>query len=87
MITRVRFEKQVADSILTSALDAYPRETILLLRGKAKKDEILLNDILIPPLAVHLPAKDDYCLDAHRVHRTDLNRSGSCVVLSNGVGD
>ena len=53
MITMVRLEKQVADSILTSALDTYPREAILLLRGKAKKDEILVNDILIPPLAVH----------------------------------
>ena len=49
----VRFEKSVADSILSSALDAYPREAILLLRGKAGKDEILINDILIPPLATH----------------------------------
>jgi len=53
MISVVRFEKSVADSILTSALDMYPRETILLLRGKAEKDHILISEILIPPLASH----------------------------------
>ena len=53
MIKIIRFEKSVADSILTSALDAYPNEAILLLRGEAKKDEILINDILIPPLSTH----------------------------------
>ena len=49
----IRFEKSVADSILSSALDAYPNEAILLLRGRAEKDEILISDILIPPLATH----------------------------------
>jgi proteasome lid subunit RPN8/RPN11 len=53
MIRIVRFEKSVANSILSSALDAYPNEAILLLRGKAGKEEILINDILIPPLATH----------------------------------
>ncbi|HKM49869.1 MAG TPA: Mov34/MPN/PAD-1 family protein [Candidatus Bathyarchaeia archaeon] len=53
MIGLVRFEKSVADSILTSALDMYPRETILLLRGKAEKDQISMSEILIPPLATH----------------------------------
>lgn len=53
MIRVVRFEESVADSILSSALDAYPNEAILLLRGKAGKDEILINDVLIPPLATH----------------------------------
>jgi proteasome lid subunit RPN8/RPN11 len=53
MINLVRFTKSVADSILSYAIDAYPREGILLLRGKAEKDEILINDVLIPPLATH----------------------------------
>lgn len=53
MIRLVQFEKAVADSILTSALDMYPKETILLLRGKAEKDRILISEILIPPLAAH----------------------------------
>jgi proteasome lid subunit RPN8/RPN11 len=53
MINLVRFKKSVADSILSYAMDAYPREGILLLRGKAGKDEILINAVLIPPLATH----------------------------------
>ncbi len=53
MTNVVRFEKSVLDSILSYALNAYPKEAILLLRGKARKSEILINDVLIPPLATH----------------------------------
>ena len=53
MIRLVRFKKSVADSILSHAITAYPREGILLLRGKVGKREILINDVLIPPLATH----------------------------------
>jgi proteasome lid subunit RPN8/RPN11 len=53
MLNIVRFEKSVADSILSYSLDAYPREGILLLRGKAGKEGILITDVLIPPLATH----------------------------------
>ena len=49
----VRFEKSVADSILSYSLDAYPREGILLLRGKADKNGILISEVVIPPLATH----------------------------------
>jgi len=49
----VRFAKSTADSILTAGLSAYPNEAILLLRGKIRKDEILISDVLIPPLATH----------------------------------
>lgn len=41
------------DSILSHALDTYPREAILLLRGKKGGDELLVNDIVVPPLATH----------------------------------
>jgi proteasome lid subunit RPN8/RPN11 len=53
MVRLVQFEQTVADSILSAALSAYPKEAILLLRGKLKDDVILINDILIPPLATH----------------------------------
>jgi proteasome lid subunit RPN8/RPN11 len=49
----IRFEKAVADSILTAAMSAYPRETILMLQGKKVGDEIRLNNVLIPPLATY----------------------------------
>ena len=53
MLTTVRFEKSVVDSILSHALDTYPREAILLLRGKKERDELLINEIVVPPLATH----------------------------------
>ena len=49
----VYFEKAVADSILTAAMSVYPRETILLLQGRKRNDEIHLNSVLIPPLATY----------------------------------
>ena len=52
-MTTVRFEKSVIDSILSHAIDTYPREAILLLRGKKSGDELLINDIVVPPLATH----------------------------------
>jgi proteasome lid subunit RPN8/RPN11 len=53
VLTIVRFEQSVIDSILSHALDTYPREAILLLRGKKDKDEILIDTIVVPPLATH----------------------------------
>ena len=53
MVRLVQFEQTVADSILSSALSAYPNEAILLLRGKLKDKRITVNEILIPPLATH----------------------------------
>jgi proteasome lid subunit RPN8/RPN11 len=53
MLMIVRFEKSVVDSILSHALDMYPREAILLLRGRKRKDEMLIDEIVVPPLATH----------------------------------
>jgi len=49
----VRFQESVANSILSSALQAYPKESILLLRGKVSGDEMVIHDVVIPPLATH----------------------------------
>ncbi len=46
-------EQSVIDSILSHAQMLYPRESILLLRGKAEKQKIVVNDVQIPPLAAH----------------------------------
>ena len=53
MIRQVQFESPVADSILSYALGAYPREGILIMRGKVKGDILLVDNLLIPPLATH----------------------------------
>jgi len=47
----IRLQQSVADSILSSALQAYPKETILLLRGKISRDEMVIRDVIIPPSA------------------------------------
>jgi len=47
----IRLQQSVADSILSSALQAYPKEAILLLRGKVSRDEMVIRDVIIPPLA------------------------------------
>ena len=53
MISIVQLEKSVADSILSSAIDAYPKEAILLLRGKSGENRILISEVVIPPLSTH----------------------------------
>jgi len=53
MTRLVRLEESVADGILTYAQDSYPREAILILRGRAEHDEILIDEVVIPPLATH----------------------------------
>ena len=41
------------DSILSHAIDTYPREAILLLRGKKAGNELLIDEVVVPPLATH----------------------------------
>jgi len=41
------------ESLLAYAREAYPREGILLLRGKSRRRDIHITDVLIPPLATH----------------------------------
>jgi len=53
MIQQVQCERSVADSILSYAMGAYPREGILIMRGKVKGDIVVVDDLLIPPLATH----------------------------------
>jgi proteasome lid subunit RPN8/RPN11 len=53
MITGVAIPKDIFDVILDHARTLHPRETILLLRGKVKKNIVDVSDVLIPPLATH----------------------------------
>lgn len=53
MRPKVVLQKDQLEFILESARRLYPKETILLLRGKAKKDTIAVSEVLVPPLAVH----------------------------------
>jgi len=40
-------------TILESAKRLYPRETVLLLRGKKEKSLIKISELIVPPLATH----------------------------------
>jgi proteasome lid subunit RPN8/RPN11 len=48
---KVSMDKDLLDAILEGARRLYPRETILLLRGKKQKNSIEIRDLLVPPLA------------------------------------
>ncbi|MCW4007579.1 MAG: Mov34/MPN/PAD-1 family protein [Candidatus Bathyarchaeota archaeon] len=41
------------EAIFEGARRLYPRETILLLRGKKRKDLILIEELVVPPLATY----------------------------------
>lgn len=49
----VSMSLELLDAIFEGAKRLYPRETILLLRGKKSKDSIRVLELVVPPLAVH----------------------------------
>jgi proteasome lid subunit RPN8/RPN11 len=48
-------KRQVADSIITYSKSCHPNEGILILQGKAKKDNIQVDGLVVPPFASHGP--------------------------------
>lgn len=51
---KVTYLKQsVIENLLNYAYSLHPKESILLLRGKVSKDEVFINDTVIPPFATH----------------------------------
>jgi proteasome lid subunit RPN8/RPN11 len=49
----VIIKRDVIDGLLDYCSDFHPREGILLLRGKTRKEEIEVNALMIPPMPVH----------------------------------
>jgi proteasome lid subunit RPN8/RPN11 len=49
----VSMSAELLDSIFEGAKRLYPKETVLLLRGKKSKNEIRVSDLVVPPLAVY----------------------------------
>jgi len=52
-VRSVTMLRVVVDSVLTYSRSAYPREGILLLRGKSKKGDVRVESVVIPPMATH----------------------------------
>ena len=49
----VAIAAELLDMIFESARRLYPKETILLLRGKKKKDSVNVTELVVPPLATY----------------------------------
>ena len=49
----VSMNAELLNSIFEGAKRLHPKETILLLRGKKRKNEIRVSDLVVPPLAVY----------------------------------
>jgi proteasome lid subunit RPN8/RPN11 len=49
----VSMNAELLMSIFEGAKRLYPKETFLLLRGKKRKNEIRVSDLVVPPLAVY----------------------------------
>jgi proteasome lid subunit RPN8/RPN11 len=47
----VSVSEELLQAIFEGAKRLYPRETILLLRGEKKEDQIAVSDLVVPPLA------------------------------------
>jgi proteasome lid subunit RPN8/RPN11 len=47
----VQIDEDLLQAIFEGAKRLYPRETILLLRGKRKKASITISELIVPPLA------------------------------------
>jgi proteasome lid subunit RPN8/RPN11 len=50
-ITSVSMSREMIETLLEGARRLYPREEILLLRGKKQKDCLTISDFIIPPIA------------------------------------
>ena len=51
--TTVIIGRELLQAIFEGAKRLYPRETVLLLRGKKKKDSIEISELVVPPLATY----------------------------------
>lgn len=49
----VALTEELLDTIFEGARRLYPKETILLLRGKKSKDIIRVDELVVPPLATY----------------------------------
>jgi len=53
VVKSVLVSRSVIESVLSHAKFVHPKEGILLLRGKVEKNRVSVNEVEVPPLAVH----------------------------------
>lgn len=49
----ISINQELLQTIFAGAKSLYPKETILMLRGKKEKDVIAITELLVPPLAIY----------------------------------
>ena len=52
-IERAVFMSDVIDSLMSYSKMAHPNEGILLLRGRSRKGDVVVESVVIPPMATH----------------------------------
>jgi proteasome lid subunit RPN8/RPN11 len=52
---QVIMSRQVANGIITYAKTWHPNEGILILQGKSKKNQIIIDGLIVPPFSSHGP--------------------------------
>jgi len=52
-MTVAYLKRSVVENLLSYARGSHPKESVLLLRGKTDRDEVFINDTIIPPFATH----------------------------------
>ena len=52
-MSEVLIKRDMLSYILQNAASAHPKEMILLLRGKVRKNQVTINDLIIPPVPMH----------------------------------
>ncbi len=78
----VSMSEGLLDAIFEGARRLYPRETLLLLRGKKVKDTIRIDDLLVPPLATY-----GHGFAAYQFHLLPMDFSLVGTVHSHPSGD
>ena len=63
MHKKLIFKREVVNSILTFCKMHHPNEAILILRGNNKKDTIIVDSVMIPPMAEGGPYYAGFPLD------------------------
>ncbi|EGG42422.1 Putative metal-dependent protease of the PAD1/JAB1 superfamily [Candidatus Nitrosarchaeum limnium SFB1] len=56
----IKLKKDVLDSILSFCQMKHPNEAILILRGKSKKGNVLIDGLVIPPFAFNAHASSGF---------------------------
>jgi len=82
MIESVEIKREVVDSILTHAHVCHPREGILLLKGRKRKKAITVEEVLLPPFAVHGSGFSSFPL---RMLPTDFSIIGTAHSHPSGI--